>query len=96
MAKAQQVAVHHLQGRGADAAGLGCCRLGAGMLGQQAGGGDVVGVCVGLQRPAQLEPVLPQHRQIALYLLVHRVDDDGIAGGLVKDDVGVSAGRGVE
>ena len=44
-------------------------------------------------RPGELEAVLAQHREIALDLLVHRVDDERIARGDIEQHVRIGAGE---
>ena len=95
-AKRQRVAVLQLHARGADAAALRRGRAGTGQFGQLAGAGDVVGVGVGFHGPDQLQAVLAQNGQVALDLLVHRVDDERVARDLVKQHIGVGAGSGVK
>ncbi len=65
-------------------------------LAQQPGGGDVVGVHVRLERPAQLEAQLLDERRVAPRLLEHRVDQQRLAAGGVGEQIGVSRGLRVE
>ncbi len=96
LAKHQLVAVLQLHRRGGDATPCGRRRFGTCEFGQLAGAGDVVGVGVGFHRPGQLQAVVFQAGQIALDLLVHRVDDQRLARGGIEQHVGVGAGSGVE
>jgi hypothetical protein len=95
-AKIKGIAVFHLNiGSGNTAAcrsGCLCTRV----FYQLVGTGDVVSVCVGLNCVAQLQAVLRQHRQVTLYQPFDWVNDDGVFTGLVKHNVGVGAGDGIE
>ena len=95
-AKGQGVTVTELVRSGADAAVLGGGGAGSGVLGQQGGAGDVVGVCMGFQGPDQAQPVLPQQREVALNVLVYRVDDHRFARAFIEHQVGVGARGRVE
>ena len=96
LAEAQNIAMLKLHGGGVDAASTGGCSAGADQFRQLTGAGDVIGMGMGLHRPEQLQPMLAQHGQVALDLLVHRVDDERLPRGFVKQQVGVGAGAGVE
>jgi len=91
-AKFQGAAVLQLNRCRADAASCGGSGQGASVLGQLGCAGDVVSVGMGFKRPAQLQAVFLEHMQITLELLVHRVDDQGLARNVVEEDVGVGAG----
>jgi len=88
-AESQRVAMLQLHDRRADVAACGHRGLRARVLGQARGAGDVVGMGVRLQRPAQREPQGLQYRQVTVELLVHRVDDGGLARGRVVQHVGI-------
>ena len=95
-AKVQRVAVLELHGSGTDAT-VGRRRgARARVLGQQAGAGDVVGVGVRFQRPAQRQAVRLQNRQVAFQLRIHRVDEQRFARDRVVQQIGVGAGGRVE
>src|SRR5690606_15989136 len=49
-------------------------------------------VGMGFHRPHQLESVFAQRGQVAIKLLGHRVDDDGVARILVKHHIGARTG----
>jgi hypothetical protein len=95
-AETEGVAMRQLHARCADVAAHGGRRFGARQFGQLAGTGDVVCVRVGLHRPDQCQAVLAQHGEVALDLVIDRIDDQGVAGGLVEQHVREGAGRGVE
>mmetsp|Transcript_82169 Transcript_82169/g.230526 ORF Transcript_82169/g.230526 Transcript_82169/m.230526 type:complete len:245 (-) Transcript_82169:103-837(-) len=56
----------------------------------------MVRVRVGVDDVAQLEPELAQHRHVAVLLLAHRVDEDGLLCRLATHDVGECATLRVE
>jgi hypothetical protein len=56
----------------------------------------VVGVGVGFHRPLQRQAALLQLGQVALELLVDRIDDQRLARALVEQQVGVGAGGGIK
>ena len=70
--------------------------LAAGFLLQQPGGGDVVGVGVGVDHQFQRQAQLLQQRQVAGALLEHRVDQQGLAAGRVRQQVGIGRGSSIE
>ena len=90
-AKTQARAVAELHRSGANATALGRSGLGACQLGELARAGDVIGVGVRFHRPHQLQAMFTQDRQIALDLLVDRVDDQGLSAVLIKQHIGVGA-----
>jgi hypothetical protein len=95
--KVSVIAIRQLHRGSADAAALPVRRFWhPSQLCQLAGAGDVVGMGVGFQRPDQLQAVFAQHLQVTLQLGVHRVDDDRLAAGWVKQHIGVGAGSGVK
>ena len=68
----------------------------AGPVAQGPEAGDVVSVDVGVDGLHQLEVELLDEAQVAVDLLVHRVDEEGLAAGPPGQEVGVGAGRLVE
>ena len=46
--------------------------------------------------PAQSQAVRLQHRQVAVELGIHRIDDERLARGAVVQDVGIGAGGRIE
>ena len=66
------------------------------MLSQLARAGDVIGMRVCFHRPQQLEPVFMQDAQIPLQLFIYWINEQGVAGVLVEQHVGASAGRRIK
>ena len=95
-AKVQHITIRQLHLRRADAAGRRCRRARAGVLGQQGGTGDVVGMVVRFHRPAQPQAPRLQHGQVTLDLCIDRIDDQGLACVRVVQQVGAGAGGGVQ
>jgi hypothetical protein len=63
---------------------------------QQPGAGDMVGVDVGVQRGQQAQAEFAQQRSVAAHVLEHRVDEHGLAGIGVAEQVGVGRRRRIE
>jgi hypothetical protein len=66
------------------------------MLRELARARDVVGVRMRFHVQASLRPYSAQHGEIALDLLVHRVDDQGITRSDVEQQVRIGAGKRIE
>ena len=94
--KVQHVTVGQLHLRRTDAAGRRGRRARAGVLGQQGGTGDVVGMVVRFHRPAQPQAPRLQHGQVTLDLCIDRIDDQCLACVRVVQQVGAGAGGGVQ
>jgi hypothetical protein len=56
----------------------------------------MIGVDMGLDRPAQREPQLVDERRVAAHLLEHRIDDHRVAGVAVGEKIGIGRGLRVE
>jgi hypothetical protein len=67
-----------------------------GAVAQRAEAGDVIGVQMRIHRLDELHVELAQELEIAVDLLDHRVDDEGLAAAPASEQVGVGAGYAVE
>ena len=70
--------------------------LGACSVGDMPRAGDVIRVNVGLEHVAKLKPELFDELQIPLDLGVDRVDEGGVAGRGIGNEVAIGPGVGVE
>jgi hypothetical protein len=96
LSETDRVAIAQLQLRRRDAAAARHGGLGAGERAQAAGRGDVVGVGVGLEDVGQAQAEALEVGEVALPVLVDRVDDRGVIVVRAGDDVGEGRRDGVE
>jgi len=96
VAEFENMAIPKLHRSRRDAATLRSCSLRTRVLDQLGGTRDVVGMGMGFHAPPECEPVFPEHLEVALDLLIHRVDDECFATALVEKHIGICAGGGVK